>query len=576
MLEVFAARTGTTIQFGPSVEDRTITTTAEIGSFEEFVRTLDENYSLAFERDGDAVRLASALVVSPEHAETSLAAQAQPASDSGELSGLSARSGSSGVRPEVAAALRATPADLGILSNVQKPLQEYRRRGGRPALIMANAVLDSRAKVEEGKDWPIPEALRARPTTRRHIVQFKGPVSNDLRAELEGIGLEVTHYVPHNAYAVHGSAEELEVLGQRENVLLVESYHPYLKMSPDILQYVTGVASESVARRAEMGTYHVMLFPSQDADEVLARYDANILRRQSSGNRPVLTIAADPRKIDAMILDDGILYIEPDLPFKAMSDLAGPLVRSAYFSNTTGLDGSGVIVGVTDSGADVTHPGFAIDPDLVTGLGTNTRVIAYEARGGGPTSDGIIGDTDGHGSHVSGTLLGNGGLSETASLVPGSGDGEGPYAPGTFAGIAPGASLVMIEDFNSFASEEQAQLAWEHGVRVSNNSWGSSLFSYSALSAVWDALVRDSDPAISGNQQISYFFAAGNEGGVRMIFWIPRIFSSGTCEITMSTPVLTMRSSAEHLWRPPWLPAPGPSFMNTSPRSSARRPSAPR
>jgi len=509
VLNSLAKTSGIEVEIDPVLKKQKITLRAEVDSLEEFVRGLDENYSLEFVREGDSVRLVAARLSAPD--DTPLAARPveQPVSPSGEAADIAARTGLGSERPEVAAALRSTPGELGLLSNADRPLHQYRRRGGSPALIMANAILDTRAKIDEGKDWPIPRQFRAAPSTTRYIVQFDGPVSNTLRAGIEGMGGDVTHYVPNNAYAVRLSPEQREQMEARPDVLLVEPHHPYLKLSPHILSYLSGTANDTVARRVEAGTYMVMLFNSLNPDEVLAPYNVNILRRQTSGERSVVTVSGDPRVIEKLIFDDGVQFIEPEFPRKAMNDLAGPVLRTTFFKNTSGLDGSGVIVGITDSGVDVTHRGFSVDPDSVTGLNTNTRIIAYEARDG--SSDGIIGDADGHGTHVSGSVLGNGALSETAVLVPGS--GTGPYESGEFAGMAPKAQLVMIEDFNSFTDEEQAQLAWDHGARLSNNSWGASLFTYGLLSAVWDSLVRDADQDTSGNQQISFFFAAGNSGG---------------------------------------------------------------
>jgi len=509
VLEALAEAGGTDIEIDPVLKEQVITLRTHVPSLEEFVRGLDENYSLEFVREGDSVRLVAARLSAPDDSPAEALPVEQPVSPSGEDADLRARSGIANERPDVAAALRATPAEMGLLSNVDRPLHQFRRRGGNPALIMANAILDTRAKVDEGKDWPIPQQFRAVPTTTRYIVQFDGPVSNTLRASIEGMGADVTHYVPNNAYAVRLTTDQREQLEARKDVILVEPHHPYLKLSPHILKYLSGTADDTVARRVEAGTYLVMLFNSLNPDEVLAPYDVSIVSRQSSGERPVLTVSADPRVIEKLIFDDGVQFIEPDFPRMAMNDLSGPVLRTTFFKNTSGLDGSGVTVGVTDTGVDVNHPGFAIDPDAITGLNTNSRIVAYEARVA--SSDGLIGDVNGHGTHVSGSVLGNGALSDTGVLVPGS--GNAPYETGQFAGMAPGAQLVMIEDFNSFSYEEQALLAWDHGARLSNNSWGANLFAYSLSSAIWDSLVRDVDPDTSGNQQISFFFSAGNSGG---------------------------------------------------------------
>jgi uncharacterized repeat protein (TIGR01451 family) len=54
--------------------------------------------------------------------------------------------------------------------------------------------------------------------------------------------------------------------------------------------------------------------------------------------------------------------------------------------------------------------------------------------------------------------------------------------------------------------------AYRDGARISSNSWGDSDASYTPECQTYDALVRDAQQAIAGNQEMTIVFSAGNDG----------------------------------------------------------------
>ena len=50
---------------------------------------------------------------------------------------------------------------------------------------------------------------------------------------------------------------------------------------------------------------------------------------------------------------------------------------------------------------------------------------------------------------------------------------------------------------------------------VSNNSWGNGTNAYDAVAQEYDALARDAQPGVPGNQEMVFVFSAGNGGGRR-------------------------------------------------------------
>lgn len=397
-----------------------------------------------------------------------------------------------------------------VLSNTDAPRGQVMARTA-PTILLENAIIDTE-RAAAGESLHIPEDFRASENTEFHIVQFRGPLTDEHRSIVEEFGGHVSHFVPNAAFAVRISADSVDSLRSHAEVIHVEPYHPYFKMSADLLDYLTGREDDQIQARARCGAYSVVLFGGANAEEFQPPAGATVQGVRGVGQRHIVTLECDPDLLPDLLAMDVVQWVEPDLQPEMMNDLAADRVRArSARARLPGLDGGGVTVAVTDSGLDFLNPGFAVNPALPVDLDSNTRIVHYAVREStldGSTGD--PGDLNGHGTHVAGTIFGNGALSDTAISVPGS--GSAPYHPFQFMGLAPAAQGVIIEDFRSFSNQEQAEVAYQHGARISNNSWGAALFQYSASSMEWDHLVRDAMPNVSGNQDFTVIFSAGNSG----------------------------------------------------------------
>ncbi len=322
----------------------------------------------------------------------------------------------------------------------------------------------------------------------------------------------ILHYVPHHAFAVQVEPAAVEQVRALDRVQLVEAFHPYYKLSADLLTEAVGEPNEKARAALESGQLTLMTFQGLDAGEVARVPGVEILKEHTAGQRSALEVRIRDAGVLASLAQASVVqWIEPTARMKPMNDTANKRLRASTVKRRyPGLDGSGVIVNVNDTGVDFVNPGFAQNPSQPTSTNLNTRISYYGFKAGGFTSDGLPGDTEGHGTHVAGSILGNGALS--ASVISSPGSKGPPYATNQFAGIAPGAKLVMLEDFNSYEHHDMARTAYTNGARISNNSWGNSVYTYGAMSALWDDFVRDADETAAGNQELITFFAAGNDG----------------------------------------------------------------
>lgn len=485
ILAELSAQSGVRIQVDPAMTE-SVSLSLNGASLEDALKALSGSRALVYEKDGDGYRLAAATVTSQE--------QAAPASMASE--------------PEEPAR---PVMPRGMLTNTERDPRELMQRGA-SAILLHNALIDTEAAAA-GRGLEVPEAFRAPADTEYFIVQFDGPASDAQREALEQAGAQVSHYVPRSAFAVHADAAALSAVTSIPGVSYIEPFHPYFKMSDEVMGYLDGEAKALESPKFRQGEFNVVLFRGVEDRQAVEAAGLTILREQHADGRAVLTVQGDASKLGDLVRLDGVQWVEASPVRKPMNDLGTERIRAKSMKALhPTLNGEGVIIGVTDTGIDFINPGFAVDPTQPTSTNLNTRILRYDYRPS-VTSDGYPGDTGGHGTHVAGSILGNGALSETVLKAAGSGTGEGPYSANAFAGAAPGARLVMIEDFNSFTDEEQAEISYNQGARLSNNSWGNSVYTYGAVSMLWDELVRDAVPGTAGNQEYIVFFAAGNDGG---------------------------------------------------------------
>ncbi len=401
----------------------------------------------------------------------------------------------------------------GRLTNSDKGVAALRSRSSK-AILLQNAIIETEVSDLSSSLIDVPEEFRASPDTQNHIVQFDHAISDADRATLEQAGATISHYVPNNAYAVKADAETISVIRALPGIQHIEPFHPYFKMSEDVLAYFTDQASDKAKSRIEKGEFNLMTFRGVEDLSSLEQAGVTVKGSQTVDGRKIVIVECTASEVPALLKNEIVQWVETKVKPTPSNDLANRRIRATSFKRLhPSLTGEGVIVSVNDTGIDFMNQGFADNPSLPTSTGLNSRITYYESRAGGATSDGIPGDNEGHGTHVSGSIAGNGALSQSVPAAPGS--GTAPYTTNQFAGVAPRAKLVVLEDFNSFDQNELTSIPYSKGARIQNNSWGTSdagIFEYGTLSAVWDSLVIDADTNAAGEQAMITLFSAGNAG----------------------------------------------------------------
>jgi hypothetical protein len=169
-----------------------------------------------------------------------------------------------------------------------------------------------------------------------------------------------------------------------------------------------------------------------------------------------------------------------------------------------------VTIDITDEGLDKgvvpppagSHPAFFVNGDT-----SQSSRIGYAQNA---TTDSNARDCGGHGTNVGSIAAGY-----SALTGPDHEDAEGF----NFAlGISPFAHLGATKIFNCNGSFDVSSsftalrtFSYNQDARLANNSWGADVNgAYNTDSQEFDAIVRDAQPGVNGNQQFAEIFSAGN------------------------------------------------------------------
>lgn len=377
------------------------------------------------------------------------------------------------------------------------------------------------------------------------LVQLVGPVKQDWLTSIVNNGGRLQGTLSGYRLLVGMTPDTAAAVAHEPFVDAITPYRPAMKVSPALRPDVDGrdlgidsLASLTILATAAGPRAHAADPDSFDgSDEVQVQvtvftgestHDVAAAIRDAGGtvlSTSDRTVVATATLTSLATIADrqGIEAILPHSFPEPTNDRAAGLMQVPpnHTFGTFTLTGAGQMVGIADSGID-TGVAATMHPDLA---GRVTVVSSPNQFGGisldpAPFDDGAA-DELGHGTHVAGSVAGNGAAAIAAGSVtvptgiaPGAtihftAIGQrvtwGPTAP---AGIKPFGLYGIPADLNDLFGP-----AYIAGARIHTNSWGSSNTPTNlTIEGSYDANAREVDDYSTTHRDALVLFSAGNNG----------------------------------------------------------------
>ncbi len=351
---------------------------------------------------------------------------------------------------------------------------------------------------EEAKPAPPAELAATEPTgddTAYYVVQFAvAPEPDWIQAIQELRGVLVEDVPVHAAVFTLTSQQAAGVRGLGEFVSWVGLYHPAYALSFELAGRKEPFSAAGLSdlradpeRFASVpeGAVRVSFFSDRDIEDRLPAVEA--AGAEVVADRGFdLVINVPVERVPALLRTPGVRALEPHRPPTLSNQRAGMIMGANQVRNfgkvdfLVNLDGSGEIVGVFDSGLDngvtpTTHTDFNVF------RGAGSRIISIDNLNRPPPSIAnpnpppyTSQDFVGHGTHVTGSIAGNGQNAppptdaKPNNSVP---RGIAPACRVVFtSGNASNPPLPPSEDFSKYMKAFENHYA--AGARVHSNSWG--------------------------------------------------------------------------------------------------------
>ena len=352
----------------------------------------------------------------------------------------------------------------------EKPQELPRRRRIRQApRTAAGSFMDEAV--------PTPDVVLPPNTTRQYQISLAGPLIKAWRARLEGAGVKVLK-------AVSGGVVGLltpVVVPQVQALSFVLEVDPLRAAAPEAADVqATSVPKDGVQ---EMVTYDTILIGPEARQAVLDWLNQHgaVIGAASQTKVRFHTPESSTTAAELQQRTDWVQEVEPFVVPELHNDRARALLGIEKGAVVIALEGTGEIIGVADTGIDSQHPDFQ---------GRLKNVIALGRPGDSS-------DPNGHGTHVAGSIA-----------------GDGAASAGQIKGVAPKAELVfqsLLDSSNKlgglpFELQMLFQEAYDLGARIHNNSWGAPTKSSYRVNSL------EVDDFAYSHKDMLIVISAGNEG----------------------------------------------------------------
>lgn len=335
------------------------------------------------------------------------------------------------------------------------------------------------------------------------LIQTTSPLTKAQRAELEGKGVEILEYVPETTYLCRYEPADLETLRALPYVTWANVYLQGFKIAPSLRGQAPGrgptdlMALAASPGASRMGTdlkkvdiiFHAKVDVEKLRNEVASVAGLDPGDLVPSGNKIRIRVKAE--KLPDLARIDEVRHIEEVRSPTLHNEVARRILRvEAGKPPKAAFTGDGQVIAICDTGFDM---GSTTDVhSAFTG-----RVVKLYALGRANRAS----DPNGHGTHVSGSVLADGDSTVLGQKVR----GTAPKAKlvlqsvldsrGGLGGIPDNLTDLFLPPYRDF------------GARIHSNSWG-----YTGGDSAYNSNSRETDQFVWTHRDCVICFSAGNEG----------------------------------------------------------------
>ena len=413
-----------------------------------------------------------------------------------------------------------TDAELDILSQLGINPTKSHAEGWYNAEEGAGTIglLYRDATVTPVEDWP--ERANENVLSGYYILTHTYPVPTEWEGELNDAGIDCFSFLPVNGFHCElnkHSTKQLDSLGVEGIVKL----DPTDKMSRGLARILTGDLSSTseLFYQQDMVPVNLLLSGKTLPKEIHSMNDIEITYHV--GRFAQIYVQPSSSAISWLASQNEIEWLEEEFWYTHTNDEADAVLKapdlwsqaimSGINSSWDYVDGTGIIVAVSDSGLDsgtndsTMHPDFR---DHIVDIVSLPMTSGWATACGSPANDGAE-DINGHGTHVAGSVLGDGTDSS------GSIKGMAPEARLYFQSVGSWCANNPVGEQNTLLGiptnkTDLFRFAAENGSRVHTNSWGSNCsgtcFSEYTIGSL------QADIAAREYANMTILFSAGNSG----------------------------------------------------------------
>ncbi len=306
--------------------------------------------------------------------------------------------------------------------------------------------------------------------------------------------LTLIGYIPEHQYIAKATEERLQKLQEEGYVTTYTLYSSWPK------HYQLPKDEETI--------YYVYAFPDADFSTIrsqLAALDVPVLDRKEYVFVVDLSQVATPLDniVPRLFSIEGVESVEPKPHYQLFNDITNTVVGTKDLRQRFGLYGEGQIIAIADTGLDTGKNDFTMHQDF---QGRILNITDLAEPSGPCQGTNNPDDKRGHGTHVTGSAVGNGKLSGSNPVLH--------QYDGSYAGAAPEAKLIFQAigcDENGIGSAVPVPIstklylpAYQQGARVHSNSYGG------LRDGGYYYAEKDGDAFVNQYKDMLLVFGAGN------------------------------------------------------------------